>query len=662
MEKIIQQSLFGPEMDIVLNDEKTDKIIKKLKKKPKEVGELPLDKFLKSKNISFSDKLGRVKAEVERILGGYNENTVCIYDRNEFHDYISAAIKNGIIAIDTETLGTRDDIEKPATDSFTCRLAGLCIYTPGQKNAYIPINHVDYETGERFENQLTEEDVYEELKRVVDAKTINLFQNGKFDYMVLYYTCGIKVPITWDTMIGSQILDENELAGLKFQYRDKINPEQEKYDIDKLFDLDNLDKYPPELFALYAATDAFMTYELYKYQKKEFEKRGNEKLYSLFLDIEMPVVTVTSEMQMRGVGIDKEFAQRLSDKYHKKLEPVEEGIARELESYKDIINEWKLTPEANNHPIAPNGKKQKSMVEQLSDPIDVNSSKQLGILLYHILKVLKPKVEEHKFERTKVKESVDEDTLLTIKDKLPLIPLILKKREYDKYLTRSAASRQAANASGRMESSVSPAASLSFRSAVVPRSSPSLIAEYLSARASILSTIGLIFLICLSLYVPNNLSASDIFSILSKFGIPVRRTVSLTNIWPYAMYYTVFFIKIPHDFVNKIIFIRYFRRGHPPEARPDARRRFSDPQIPFAAGSRKRQSPRCWKGSGFAYPKAWGSSRCGQNAPTSAPREVLWSPCRKRDRSRRFRRFSLPYTACSPSWYRTKGYRCRAFP
>ena len=434
LEKTIQQSLFGPEMDIVLNDEKTDKIIKKLKKKPKEVGELPLDKFLKSKNISFSDKLGRVKAEVERILGGYNENTVCIYDRNEFHDYISAAIKNGIIAIDTETLGTRDDIEKPATDSFTCRLAGLCIYTPGQKNAYIPINHVDYETGERFENQLTEEDVYEELKRVVDAKTINLFQNGKFDYMVLYYTCGIKVPITWDTMIGSQILDENELAGLKFQYRDKINPEQEKYDIDKLFDLDNLDKYPPELFALYAATDAFMTYELYKYQKKEFEKRGNEKLYSLFLDIEMPVVTVTSEMQMRGVGIDKEFAQRLSDKYHKKLEPVEEGIARELESYKDIINEWKLTPEANNHPIAPNGKKQKSMVEQLSDPIDVNSSKQLGILLYHILKVLKPKVEEHKFERTKVKESVDEDTLLTIKDKLPLIPLILKKREYDKYL------------------------------------------------------------------------------------------------------------------------------------------------------------------------------------------------------------------------------------
>lgn len=424
MEKIIQQSLFGSDGDIILNPDKTDKIIKKLKK-PKVISEITTDKLLKDKNISFEIKLSRVREEVERILGKYKSDTVCIYTKEDFHSYIDKVIENKIISIDTETLGTRTDIPKPATDPLTCRLAGLCIYTPGEKNAYIPVNHVDYQTGERFSSQLTEDDINEELTRVVEAKTKNIFQNGKFDYMVLYYTCGVKVPITWDTMIGSQILNENEPAGLKFQYRDKINPEQEKYDIDRLFDLENLDKYPCDLFSLYAATDAYMTYKLYEYQKKEFEKRGNERLYNLFLNIEMPVVTVCAEMQMRGIGLDKEFAKRLSDKFHRKLDVVEENISKELSKYDDEISNWRLSELANKHEIK-NGKKQKSMNEKLSSPLEVTSPEQLGIFLYDILNILKPDSDG--------KKPVDEATLLTIKDRLPLIPLILKKREYDKYL------------------------------------------------------------------------------------------------------------------------------------------------------------------------------------------------------------------------------------
>ena len=419
------ESLWGSEFNLENSEiEKTEKIIKKLRK-PKVVKELTTDQIVKSKTISFGDKLKRITEEVERILGGYKDNTICIYDKKSFHDYITDSINNGIISIDTETLGTRDDIDKPGTDPFTCKLAGLCLYTPGQKNAYIPINHVDYTNDERLSNQLTEADVNKELERIVKANTFNIFQNGKFDYMVLYYTCGIKVPITWDTMIGSQILNENEQAGLKFQYKDKINPEQEKYDIDKLFDLEQLEKYPCDLFSLYAATDAFMTYQLYLYQKNQFEKPGNERLYNLFKNIEMPVVTVCAEMQMRGVGLDKEFANRLSEKFHKKLDVVEEGISNELLKYSDIISKWRLTPEANYKPVK-SGKKQKSMNEKLSDPIEITSPEQLGILLYDILKVLRVGSDG--------KKTVDEATLLLIKDRLPIIPLILKKREYDKYL------------------------------------------------------------------------------------------------------------------------------------------------------------------------------------------------------------------------------------
>ena len=90
-----------------------------------------------------------------------------------------------------------------------------------------------------LENQLTEQDIKEELQRIVDSNIDVIFQNGKFDYLVLRCTCDVILQITWDTLIGSQILNENELAGLKFQYKDKINKNQDKYDIEKLFDIEN---------------------------------------------------------------------------------------------------------------------------------------------------------------------------------------------------------------------------------------------------------------------------------------------------------------------------------------------------------------------------------------------------------------------------------------
>ena len=85
---------------------------------------------------------------------------------------------------------------------------GPCIYTPGKKNAYIPMHHVDSQ-GSLLENQLTENDFREQLDRLNNTKII--MHNGKFDYQVIKCTCGgIELPIYWDTMIAAKILDENE--------------------------------------------------------------------------------------------------------------------------------------------------------------------------------------------------------------------------------------------------------------------------------------------------------------------------------------------------------------------------------------------------------------------------------------------------------------------
>ena len=421
---VFVESLWGDEFTLTNDYDKLKEIIKKVNN-PKSIESMSPDKVLKSKTIPFEEKLKVTEEEVNRTLGKYSEIVTCIYTREGFKEYIDKAIENGIIAIDTETLGTRTDIEKPGTDPFTCKIAGLCLYTPDMKSAYIPVNHVDYKTGERWPNQVTEEDIREELSRVVDNEVFTVFHNGKFDHMVLYYTCGVKVPIYWDTMIGAQLLNENERAGLKFQYRDKVDPEQEKYDLDKLFDIEQADKYPIELFSLYAGTDPYITYKLYEYQRKEFKKAGNERLYNLFKDVEMPVVGVTTDMEMRGMAVDKAFAERLSKKFHKKLDELNKVIDKEMDQYKSIIQEWRQTPEANYCKTI-NGKKQKSLSEKLSDPIELTSATQLSIFLYDILHILKPNKEG--------KKSTDEAALVSIKDKLPLAEMILKKREYEKLL------------------------------------------------------------------------------------------------------------------------------------------------------------------------------------------------------------------------------------
>ena len=273
-----------------------------------------------------------IYSEVERILGHYKSNTQIIKTREELHDYITKSINNAVIAVDTETNNSLDPI--------TCKLMGGCIYTPNCKNAYIPINHVDVETGKRLEWQLTENDLKEEFERIKNIEII--MHNGKFDYEVLKCTCGVECIPTWDSMIAARILNENEKhAGLKEQYIDKIDGSQEKYSIDHLFEGVEYAVVDPDIFALYAATDPFMTFNLYEWQLNEFKKHGNDRIFNVFKNIEMPVVQVAAEMEITGVEIDKEYSNRLSVKYHKLVSETDIKIANEISKYSDVILKWR---------------------------------------------------------------------------------------------------------------------------------------------------------------------------------------------------------------------------------------------------------------------------------------------------------------------------------
>lgn len=466
--------LFGEEFEIKVKQPNIKELTKKISDQ-KEEKEIDVNKILKSKKITLDEQLKIIEENVYKTLGKQKEKIAIIRDRQSFHDYITKAIEAKVIAIDTETNNSLDPV--------TCQIAGLCLYVPGEKQVYIPINHRDKDTKVRLANQCTEQDIKEELQRILNAKIEIVMHNGKFDYEVIKCTCGIAVPPTWDTIVCARLLNENELAGLKAQYTAKIDPEQEKYSIDKLFENVLYEDVDPELFAYYAAHDSGMTYELYLIQKEELSKEeygphldltGTQEIKGLrwlFHEVEMPIVEITAEMELTGVDVDVDFGEKLKQKFNAQLEDCDAKIAAEVAKIESIINNWLLSAEANAKTKSYVAKKTKmtqdkiekmyqeidkdgnrfkygkAKAEQLEDPIKMSSPIQLAILLYDILEAPAPKDSRATGEEelTNIRNKIDADlslhkdysqeklTKLTVIKEL--CDLILKRRGIMKLLT-----------------------------------------------------------------------------------------------------------------------------------------------------------------------------------------------------------------------------------
>ena len=128
------------------------------------------------KGNDVASKINAIKLMVEKNLGQYADKYIVIDDESTLHAYIDACIKNKQISIDTETTGL---------DPLLDKLVGICIYTLGERGAYIPLNHVSYVTGARVTNQLDLDIVMSEFSRLLEQKPdIDMF-NAKFDIRFL---------------------------------------------------------------------------------------------------------------------------------------------------------------------------------------------------------------------------------------------------------------------------------------------------------------------------------------------------------------------------------------------------------------------------------------------------------------------------------------------
>lgn len=308
-------------------------------------------------SATISDFTG-VRARLKAHFGEYDTIT----DENIFKEYISAVKEYGICAIDTETTGLN-----PMLDN----IVGLSLYIPTRKAVYIPINHISNITFIPIPGQLNAQIVADGLRELEESGVKFIFHNYKFDRRVIWHQLGVKLSAYWDTQVAWRYLNENESSKLKVLHSKYCNSvDEEILTFEALFEGITFDKVPIDIATLYAAGDPKKTWELYEKELEIFNRNDTLKqLMNVFLNVEMPIQLVLSDMIDKGVYFDTEECNRLSEIYENQINEKQKVLASIIEK-----DSGKILTYIQTHPTT-----------ALKYPINTSSPKQVSIYLYDVL-------------------------------------------------------------------------------------------------------------------------------------------------------------------------------------------------------------------------------------------------------------------------------------
>lgn len=235
------------------------------------------------------------------------------------------------------------DVETTGLDIYNDILVGTCLYTPGETSAYVPFNHTDLQNV-RVADQMSEEQVRDiMIPYLQDQELRCINHNIKFDNKKLAWDWKqIIVNIYWDTLIAGYVLNENEPHGLKPLYNKYIlHGKGSSEDYGDLFEGIPFNYVPIDVATVYGANDGFKTYALYKFQaqylREDHPREDFRKMYYVFREVEMPLIPLCTDMEMRGVEIREDFAKELSEDFNKEMVEVEAKCDAYVEQFKQYI-------------------------------------------------------------------------------------------------------------------------------------------------------------------------------------------------------------------------------------------------------------------------------------------------------------------------------------
>lgn len=301
-----------------------------------------------------------------------------LLDTNEkIKAFVAEASKVAEICFDTETT---------ALDPHEAELVGASFSYKAHEAYYVPFTADFSDVKERLALLLP----------ILNNETqLKIGQNLKYDISVLLkYDVELKGPM-FDTMLAHYLIRPNLRHNL--DYLSEIYLNYTKVATEELIGKKgknqlNMRDIAVETVSDYACEDADITFQLKAPLEKELKQN---KLNTLFYDMELPLLKVLSKMEHNGVTIDEFAIAAYADELAQKIADLE-----------------------------------KEIISLAGKEFNVASPSQVGEVLFDHLGI------EAKGAKTKTgKYSSSEEVLTKIKSKHPIIELILKHRKLKKLLS-----------------------------------------------------------------------------------------------------------------------------------------------------------------------------------------------------------------------------------
>jgi len=218
------------------------------------------------------------------------------------------------------------DVETTSTDAIIADLVGIALTDAPGRGYYVPVTNWKSQASNL--KPLFEEGAPEKIAH-----------NAKYDVTVLaQHGLETRGPI-FDTMVAAWLIDPRPLGsyyGLKNLAWTRLGVEMTE--ITELIGSGKsqitMDQVPIKQVAPYACADVDMTTRLVESLTEELKERG---LWSLFTDVEMPLVPVLTDMERAGVRLDVAVLHEMSKHLDERLREIEREI-QDLVGYNFNIN------------------------------------------------------------------------------------------------------------------------------------------------------------------------------------------------------------------------------------------------------------------------------------------------------------------------------------
>ncbi len=278
------------------------------------------------------------------------------------------------------------DLETTSKHPTRAEMVGISFSWAEGEACYIPVSHRYLGVPE----QLDKQKVIEALKPLLqDGKLKKFGHNIKYDLIVLANEGVALKGVAFDSMLASYVLDPSkrqhglddlamELLGHQnITFKDVAGKGAKQIGFDEV---------AIDVAAEYAAEDSDITFRL----THALRPRLRDETLKLYEELELPLIDVLADMEMTGVRVDREHLKKMSSKLTKALKKHEDEI-----------------------------------YAMAGEPFNINSPKQLGVILFEKMGLTAKK-------KTKTGFSTDMSVMEELADEHELPAMIVNFRQLSK--------------------------------------------------------------------------------------------------------------------------------------------------------------------------------------------------------------------------------------